>query len=253
MSKPKYTVLTYIFNNYEIVQEVLEKDPEAEYILVTDDPKLKSNTWTIIYDASIANLPTFEKCYHVRYHPFLYANTDIVIRIDGDIEIRKSLAGIIKEFNVHNYDRCLMIHPSRNTFKSELAIWVKVRGYSQEAMDRQLELMQQMGYALNYKGLFECSFEIVRNNSVNADINKLIYLLLKYLGRGTIERMDQCIFSFVINHFFKNKVHVLPVSETIITNGELMQWYRHHSKDPSRSVVSTKPFMFNEPCKPWND
>ena len=40
----KYSVLTYIFDGYEIVQEIEQKDPEAEYILVTDDPNLKSDT-----------------------------------------------------------------------------------------------------------------------------------------------------------------------------------------------------------------
>ena len=48
----KYSVLCYIFNGYEQVREVQEKDPNAEYILVTDDPKLKSNTWKVVYDAN---------------------------------------------------------------------------------------------------------------------------------------------------------------------------------------------------------
>ena len=33
----KYSVLTYVFDGYEIPHEIEEKDPEAEYILVTDD------------------------------------------------------------------------------------------------------------------------------------------------------------------------------------------------------------------------
>jgi tRNA G18 (ribose-2'-O)-methylase SpoU len=38
----KYTVLTYIFNGYENVREIGESDPDAEYLLITDDPELKS-------------------------------------------------------------------------------------------------------------------------------------------------------------------------------------------------------------------
>ena len=38
----RYTVLTYIFNDYERVHEVKEKDPDADYVLVTDDPHLTS-------------------------------------------------------------------------------------------------------------------------------------------------------------------------------------------------------------------
>ena len=36
--KKRYSVLTYIFNGYEKVHEIIEKDEDAEYILVTDDP-----------------------------------------------------------------------------------------------------------------------------------------------------------------------------------------------------------------------
>ncbi len=46
----RYTVLTYIFNGYEQVHEVGEKDFDADYVLVTDDPNLKSETWRVIYD-----------------------------------------------------------------------------------------------------------------------------------------------------------------------------------------------------------
>ena len=52
----KYSVLCYIFNGYEQVREVQEKDPNAEYILVTDDPKLKSKTWKVVYDEKLAKM-----------------------------------------------------------------------------------------------------------------------------------------------------------------------------------------------------
>ena len=44
MEAKRYTVITYIFGNYEKVHEVLEKDPEADYVLVTDNPNLHSDT-----------------------------------------------------------------------------------------------------------------------------------------------------------------------------------------------------------------
>ena len=49
----KYSILCYIINNYENVKEVIEKDPNAEYILVTDDKNLKSSTWNVVYDESL--------------------------------------------------------------------------------------------------------------------------------------------------------------------------------------------------------
>ena len=83
--KPKHTVLCYIINKYEIVHEVLEKDPEAEYLLVTDDPDLKSETWHVIYDKDLEGLSTFDKCYAIRFNLFKYAASDICIYIDANI------------------------------------------------------------------------------------------------------------------------------------------------------------------------
>lgn len=81
----RYTVLTYIFNGYEFVHEVGEKDPEADYVLVTDDPNLTSETWRVVYSSTPGYSP-FAKCYDERFHPFRYADTPIVVRVDGSIE-----------------------------------------------------------------------------------------------------------------------------------------------------------------------
>ena len=58
----RYTVLTYIFNGYEFVHEVGEKDPEADYVLVTDDPNITSETWRVVYSSTPGYSP-FAKCW----------------------------------------------------------------------------------------------------------------------------------------------------------------------------------------------
>lgn len=83
--KPRYTILCYIINNYEVVHEVIERDPDAEYILVTDDPKLESKTWKVIYDKSLEGLSIFDKCYAIRFNIFKYVTSDICIYLDANI------------------------------------------------------------------------------------------------------------------------------------------------------------------------
>ena len=58
----KYSVLTFIFGDYEIVREIKEPSPDAEYILVTDNHNLKSDTWKIVYDKDLedSNITTWE-------------------------------------------------------------------------------------------------------------------------------------------------------------------------------------------------
>lgn len=249
--KPKYTVLTYIFGGYEVVHEVEERDPEAEYVLVTDDRALKSRTWDIKYDDSLEGWPVMDKCYYVRFHPFKYAGTDTVIRIDGSIGMKKPLTELLQAFNDGGYDRCLMIHPTRNTFDEELACWVRERNYPKEVADRCLKMMRCWGYKLQTKGMFQGCFEIIRNTAVNNDINRLTYHLMKYTGgESEIDRLDQHITSFVINTQFKG-LKILPVDEFLVTDGRLMQWYAHDSFNPIGHEELIQPMMMGKACTVW--
>lgn len=40
----KYSIVSYVFNGYEIPREVQNPDPDVEYIMVTDDENTKLNT-----------------------------------------------------------------------------------------------------------------------------------------------------------------------------------------------------------------
>ena len=251
----KYTVMTYIFGDYEFPHEVMEKDPDAEYLLITDDENLKSVTWEVVYDPSLSGRNPIESNYDVRLHPFRYAHTDVVVRIDGSIELKKSLAPLLKAFNDGGYDRCLMIHPARNNFAQELECWVTQRHYPQEVADRTLRMMKAWGYDVDgYHGMFQGCFEIVRNTEKNRDINRLTYQLMKYTGgEEAIDRLDQHIFSFVVNTLHED-LKVLPVSENLITMGsKLAQWYIHKSMRPISNPGKIQPMMFNQPCECWDE
>lgn len=225
----RYTVLTYIFNGYEKVHEIREKDPDADYVLVTDNPMLKSNSWRVVVE-KFDRRSAFGKCYEVRFHPFRYAQTPVVVRVDGSIELRKSLKPLVDAFEEGGYDRCLMIHPHRNTFPEEYGVWVRTREYPLTQSAKCLMMMQRMGYDFDYKGLYQGCFEILRDNQVNRDVQDLTFGLLCLLGHGgKIERIDQTITSFVLNRFFADKIKVMAVEEDIITDGKLMQWYLHNS------------------------
>lgn len=246
----KYTVLTYIFNGYENVHEVARKDPDAEYILVTDDHNMKSSTWKIVVDDSLSGLSVFDKCYQVRFHPFRYASTDTVVRIDGSIGIIGSLAPVVYAFEEDGFDRCLMIHPTRNTLPEEYAVWVRIRGYQKKQAERCMDMFRRLGYDFTYKGLFQGGFEIVRKNRVNLEINDITFDLLRYLGDDEgIERIDQTVTSFVINSLFHDRLKVMPVSESIITASNMMRLYFHNSQTAVTDIKKIQPMLFNQPCK----
>ena len=245
----RYTVLSYIFGGYDIVHEIEERDAEAEYIMVTDDPGLRSETWRIVYDP-MPYWTAMEKCYYVRFHPFRYAQTELCIRLDASIAIRKPLGAFIEKMQEGGYDRCLMIHPWRNTLPAEYAQWVRKKHYPQEQADRCLSVMRHLGYPMDYRGLYQGCFEVVRDNRTNKDINSMTYSLLRYVSLdGTIDRIDQTMTSFVINHLYSNRLRVLPVSQYVVTDGRLMQWCGHGTDKQRRWGVKIEPYLFDKPVE----
>lgn len=248
MADIKYSVLTYIFNSYEFVREIDEKDPNAEYILVTDDPNLKSDTWRIVYDEKLLGLSVFDKCYYVRFHPFEYCSTDICFRIDGSIKVKASLYPIVQRFIERNADMMLMINPVFNHLHEDYAYWVKNRNYSRKCAEKALSSLRSLGYDESYSGYYQYGVCIQRNNSVIRELNETSYGLLRNMGvDGVIERFDQPVVSFVLNKYFSGRIKIMPVSEYLITFSKYLQIYAHKSNVlPSINMNLKTPYLFNE-------
>ena len=247
----RYTVLSYIFDGYDCVHEVAERDPEADYIMVTDDPALRSETWRIVHDP-MPGMTAMERCYDVRFHPFRYAQTELCIRLDASIAILRPLNVFIDKMQDGCYDRCLMVHPFRSRIDDEYRAWVRAHHYPQEQAERCISVMRHLGYNFERRGFFQGCFEVVRRNRINEDINEMTYHLLRYVALdGTIDRIDQTMTSFVVNHLYSNNLRVLPISQNAVTDGRYMRWCAHNSNRFRQWRVKVEPYLFNQPCKPW--
>lgn len=247
--KLRYSVLAFIINKYEVVHEIGEKDPEAEYLLITDDKYLTSETWTVVYDPELEPLSTYDRCYAIRFNTFKYCHSDICVRLDASIEIFKSLKPLIDIFEEGHYDIALMPHPLRNNFIEEYDAWVAQRGYDSRQAERIIENMRQKGYDFSYKGMFQTNFWIQRRDGVTLELNSRTFEFLKELGQdGRIERINQVPFSFIMNTYYSH-LKVLPLSEQIVRSA-YMQWYFHNSFIPNMYIaydISQKDvkYMFN--------
>lgn len=259
----RYTVLTYIIGDYEKVHEIEEKSPNADYVLVTDNKNLTSETWDVVYDDDLDGLSTFDKCYEIRFNPFKYAKTNICLRIDGSIIVKKNLDPIILNFVIGQYDLGLMIHPLRNRLVDEYVTWVAHRNYPMECAKKCISTLSNIGLDKNYKGLYQFSWCLMRNDKTSNDLNNLSLSLLKCLGdEEKIERLDQTVVSFVINKFLNDK-KILCVGEDLITNSSYFTWTLHGTDTPiPRKTNTVKPILFNKevrltdfetPLKPKSD
>lgn len=234
----KYTVLSYNMGSYEIVHPVLEKSDRARYIMVTDDPNLEdpSGTWEIVVDDTLTGTP-FDKTLQVRYNPWKYTDDYVVLRIDGSVGINKSLDKLIDRFLDEEYDMSLMSHPGRQTILEEYTAWVQTRQYPVENANRILSFMAQAeGFNVkDWKGLCQMCYFMQRRTRISEEANRMVYTLCKYLADNTgIERVDQCIASFVFQKYFSN-AKIMWVDQRMYQS-DFLTWYPHHSDVPFKPM-----------------
>ncbi len=246
----KYSVLTYNVGGYEVLHELEYKDDDVEYIYVTDDKTITSSTWNVVYVKNEHPEDNFDLCYKIRFNPFDYVHSDIVIRIDGSMVVCGNLDKLVEEFNRKDYDIMLEIHPSRSTMYDEYLAWCQTRNYPIEQANKCLSYMAALeGYDVKgYNGLYQYNFMIQRKNRVNMLLNEMTLTTLKYLAADDkqIERIDQTIGSFILNKYFNN-IKVIPVSQMVCTSGVYFKWCKHGSNDVlSDGHQYSTPYLFNQ-------
>ena len=214
----KYAVLMYNFNNYEIMREIPDDaiSDNIEYIYITDDTKLTSRNWNIYVDKDLEGLSPFEKCYRTRFNLFKYTDADVVMYIDGSIQILKDLMLYFNQFEQSGCDISIVVHPARTNMLDEYIVWSESRGYDIEQGCKCLEFMIRRGYDVrNYKGLYQGGFRVVKNNTMQKCLDQECYTILSRLGNATIERNDQTIYSFLLNTKY-SMMKILPYSDSCI-------------------------------------
>ncbi len=256
--KYDYTVITYNFGNYEIMHNINEDVYEAtkdrvEYLYITDNKELTSNTWTMVYVEPYEG-DVFVPCYKVRFNVFDYAHSDIVIRIDGSMEIIKDLQPLVDRFNEGNYDLGVIVHPTRQTQYEEYCAWVSQRGMKTESAEKVLNFMYANNYdVMNYKGLYQFNFMIHRKNQANLNFMKETYDVLKLLAIDgeEIHRCDQTVGSFVLNTHYQN-MKVLPFGHYICFD-HYFNWCVHGTDTPMvyNCAYDCDPFIFDKRVTIW--
>ena len=250
--KYRASFLTYIVGDYEKVQEIDVKTPDCQYVLVTDNKELKSDTWDIKYVDNPYPEDPFWLCYEIRFNPFKYVDSDVVVRIDGSMKCTGDFTYVLDYFEDGGYDTLLCAHPTRYNMYDERVAWVNQRQFPVKQAEKVLGFINNAeGYDVkNVKGLFQMNFQILRNNKINNDANFMTLAFLKYLADDgkQIERVDQDIYTFVVQKYFNN-MKILLSSQYIGMTGKYFLWMAHHTDNPMthNSSYDCQPYLFNEP------
>lgn len=248
----QYTILTYNIGGYEILREIKHKSPNAEYIYVTDDRSIVSETWDVRYIDNPYPEDIFYTCYNIRFNPFDYANTDIVVRIDGSVQVLDKIDEIIYCFNKGRYDLCIETHPERYTIREEYEVWCNLRGYSRAQAEKIMSFMADKGYDIaNYRGLYQYGLMIQRRNSGNMELNAAtLDLIRRFAQEGKlVDRLDQTIGSFVLNSQFSERLNVMVVDDRIFHSKYFRLFQHGHWEEMDFDGQYIRPYLFNKPAK----
>lgn len=235
----------YNFNNYEIMRDVPDcaLDPDIEYLYITDNMNLKSKNWKIIIDHDLDKLSQFDKCYSVRFNLFKYTNAEYVMYIDGSIQILKNPRIYFERFLESKCDVSVCVHPGRTTLYEEYYEWTKTRNYDKIKAFTALSYIQETGYDIkNYKGLYQGGFRIIKNTDIQQKLDNDCYNILKELDNdGNIERIDQTIYSFLLNTKYST-LKLLPYNDSCIFSKYLNiqdhnQKYKFHIHSKNRPYI----------------
>lgn len=252
MTKYRYSILTYIINNYEKVHEIENKKDDVEYILVTDTKEIVSETWEVKYVENPYPNDPFWLCYDIRFNPFKYVSSDIVLRIDGSMGICGDTDLLIDKFEKEQFDMAVSIHPTRNNMYDEYLAWVNCRKYPLSQAEYVLNWMiRTFRYDVKeYKGLYQYNICIQRNSKMCNSLNELTLANLKFLAEEgkQIERIYQTIVSMILNIYFSDK-KIMTISDEICNN-QIFYWCTHGTDKKMRGCPThIEPYLFNKPCK----
>ena len=216
----RYTVLTCNFGKYEIMREIRHKQYDVEYVYLTDDDDLVSDTWKITYDHDLDGLTPIQKLQKVRENPFKYCSTTTCVRIDASIEVTGSLDRLVEDFHTYNSDIGIMVHPERDNVFDEYDKWEEFRGLSPNEKDFVTASLAEQGCNLSIKGLYETGFMVyVKNEYTESLLKKYSEVMNKISSEFGTVRVDQVVFSAVLNTF--GNVYVFPMSHQCIQSEDL--------------------------------
>ena len=224
----KYSILTFVFGTYEKLHEIGEIDSDVEYVCVTDNENLKSNTWKIIIDHELDGKGVFDKCFSVRYNPFKYVSSDVVVTVDGSIGIHKPISSLVNKFIKSDCEACFLIHPYRDNLIVEYQTWMAYRGFPYKKAQKHVNFLHGIGYDFNKKGLIQLNFTMKKKCGMVENLDRMMYCFQKYLGdEKDIDRLDQTVITGVLDRFFPD-MKIFGVGEDIL-HSEYMTWYAHGS------------------------
>ena len=228
-----YSVLTCIFGDYENIREVVNPNPLVEYILVTDNEELSSNTWTIVHDNFLREYSSYSTSFYVRSHPFEYISTDTVLWIDGSVQILDDCTSeLMLPFIYGEQEIVEVLNVMTDSPVEEVRRWGEYgfHGYTREHADRIVRFFEKENFQ---NGLVQNTIFACKNTKLTRRLNSMWWeLILRYGEYPEVDHQSMSLRSYCLWKEAYRSSKLLLLSPTTL-------WchyfdYRFHGTDISQ-------------------
>lgn len=227
-NKKIYSVVTYLFGDYDILRDPDEIDPSAEYICLTDRDDLKSDVWEFkkLEGWDLSKYNDWQKTLIARYTALNYINTGICIKIDASVHIKKRLSFIPSMISTtNNLSAYYLLHPWRDNYLDEYDEWINTRDLDPSQKETFIKYCESHNYDYTLKGMIMTTIMFQLNNDVNRHINNYVLNELMNIDNFNV-RVDQTYFSIIFANNFCGNLETKYLSMQVLES-DYFEYYYH--------------------------
>ena len=176
----RYAIVTFMFDNYDLLREPTVVDENLDYYCLTDDKNLKSNVWECIYIPKLDTntLTGVQKTNIIKnsFYKYLPKQYDWWICIDASIRCIGNVSEVIDYLDKNHYDVGFSIHATTTRFMEEYGIWEQIRGLNPKYAEKFKEYARVNDIDLEQRsGMIECTVKIYKNDEFVLQLIDEIY------------------------------------------------------------------------------
>ena len=234
-------VITFAFNEYDFPKKPYFVDDGIKYICVTDRPDL-CDGWTAIVDNNLLGKNPIYASYYVRYHAHEYTDADIILVVDGSIQIMGSVMPLVDKFIESQTPIGVTIGGFLTNLR-KISFWENRRPFDGKENFRLAEVALRDNSVVDLVGTTVSTVKIMTNTRKSKEFNAYVWsLCLAYGFDGCPNRLDEIFVDIALNGLYKD----MPVFTTCsqILYGNPFKYCVHGTNMPRRNVANFTAYRF---------